>query len=232
MKKRHLQFVSRFYILFVIFSTSCFNEDYSNIQQESPYKELLLSFLETKKIDNTEDNITKIEELTDNLNFRRVSFYKLSAKQEIFIAEINSLSDVNGEILKAVFILRENKLIDIRILAFNPKTKAYANYDDLVKSFIGNSTHNYSGKASAYTIYQDLIFFNEFEDGKIKINGAVSPADSKSGGGRTNGCIAWYLITTYYYSDGSTSQTSEYLGTTCDCEQNTTRSSSTMCGGR
>jgi hypothetical protein len=30
------------------------------------------------------------------------------------------------------------------------------------------------------------------------------------------GCLAWYLITTYYYADGSSSQTKEYLFTTCD----------------
>ncbi|MDP3666866.1 MAG: hypothetical protein Q8R50_09305 [Sediminibacterium sp.] len=28
-------------------------------------------------------------------------------------------------------------------------------------------------------------------------------------------CIDWYLVTTYHYSNGSTYQTSEYVGTTC-----------------
>ena len=29
-------------------------------------------------------------------------------------------------------------------------------------------------------------------------------------------CIDWYLVTTYYYADGTSTQTSEYEGTTCD----------------
>lgn len=29
-------------------------------------------------------------------------------------------------------------------------------------------------------------------------------------------CINWYLITTYYYTDGSSEETKEYVGTTCD----------------
>lgn len=230
MQKGSLQFFSRFFILLFIFSTSCFDEGY-DIQQESPYKELLLSFLEAKRINNTEENIKRINELGDNLNFRRISFYKLNEKQEMFIAEINSLPNLKGEVLKAIFLTSNDGVSDIRILSFSPSGKSLTDYDDLVKDFIENNEHRYNGKASAFTIYQDLIFFNEYEDGKIKINGAVRPTDSKGGGGRTNGCTAWYLITTYYYSDGSTSQTSEYLGTTCDCEQNTTRSSSTMCGG-
>jgi hypothetical protein len=36
---------------------------------------------------------------------------------------------------------------------------------------------------------------------------------------KTNNCIDWYLVTTYYNADGSSESTWHYISTTCNCEQ-------------
>ncbi|HVT85932.1 MAG TPA: hypothetical protein VHD35_12080 [Chitinophagaceae bacterium] len=60
-----------------------------------------------------------------------------------------------------------------------------------------------------------------YKDGSLISFGLIKPKnDSNDVVGRlTTICIDWYLVTTYYYADGSTEQTSEYVGTTCseDC---------------
>lgn len=63
----------------------------------------------------------------------------------------------------------------------------------------------------------------EFKKGQMTSWGAITsknlnnPNSSKAA---NSICIDWYLVTTYYYSDGSTYQTSEYVGQTCgdDCD--------------
>lgn len=46
-------------------------------------------------------------------------------------------------------------------------------------------------------------------------NGNNAIQSEGSGDKQVHSCIDWYLVTTYYYSDGSTRTTSEYLYTTC-----------------
>ena len=60
----------------------------------------------------------------------------------------------------------------------------------------------------------------ETKNGKLYSIGNITTKDSKNSNKVTNvaDCTDWYLVTTYYYSDGSTYETWEYLGTTCsDC---------------
>jgi hypothetical protein len=57
------------------------------------------------------------------------------------------------------------------------------------------------------------------KNGKLVSYGEPRPSN-KAGkiNQKTTTCIDWYLITTYYYTDGTIEETKEYLGTTCgDC---------------
>ena len=61
----------------------------------------------------------------------------------------------------------------------------------------------------------------DYKNGKLYSFGLVEQKDKPvNAAGRIDEivCIDWYLVTTYYYEDGTTSQTSEYLGTTCNGE--------------
>ncbi len=48
--------------------------------------------------------------------------------------------------------------------------------------------------------------------------------------GRTTECTQWHLITTFYWADGSTTRTEEYLGTTCSSDCGGNGGYATVCG--
>jgi len=57
----------------------------------------------------------------------------------------------------------------------------------------------------------------KIKDGKILSTGVIQSKNKETtSSNRENQCIDWYLVTTYHYVDGSSSQDEEYLGTTCD----------------
>src|SRR5258706_7448539 len=83
--------------------------------------------------------------------------------------------------------------------------------------------NDYSGRVSFYSPFQRLLLFDDFENGKLKANGIVHKKKLKNTGGKVEGCIDWYLITTFYPGDGTKITSEEYLFTTCDDACNTTR---------
>lgn len=84
----------------------------------------------------------------------------------------------------------------------------------------------FSGKAVGFDgIYKMLTvtgrWISQFEikNGRIYSTGSILQKNKNNiseSNQKTNGCIDWYLVTTYHYADGSTYQTREYVGTTCD----------------
>jgi hypothetical protein len=62
----------------------------------------------------------------------------------------------------------------------------------------------------------DNFWISQFEVKNNRLHsGSVISEKNSSPNGRTTSCTEWYLITTFYYTDGSSTQTQEYLGTTC-----------------
>jgi hypothetical protein len=60
------------------------------------------------------------------------------------------------------------------------------------------------------------VWISQFEVKNNRLHSASRVSEKNtSPTGRTTSCTEWYLITTFYYADGSSSQTEEYLGTTC-----------------
>ena len=225
MKKIYLYF-----FLIVVF-TSCFH-DTDLSKSESIHKAAVIDYLDRIKSNTAEENISKIDALESALDFRNVKTIKSPLGQRILVVPVSSLENVEAEFRKAIFYLNYNSTIDYsQIIGIDPQVENFSSGEALIDDILNNRSLSFTGKFSVYSVYQDLMFFNSFDNGKINVNGKVRPGEAKSGGGRTNGCTAWYLTTTYFYSDGSRTTTTEYLGTTCDCEQNSTRSSSTMCGG-
>lgn len=66
----------------------------------------------------------------------------------------------------------------------------------------------------------------------MRTNGISRKSKSEKKQGRANGCIDWYLITTYYYPGGQTRTTEQYLYTTCNgCQEEAYRTGKVACGG-
>lgn len=90
-----------------------------------------------------------------------------------------------------------------------------------VQNIINGEQVSDNGMFKFIDLKGNLQYQIEYRSGKLHSFGKPARQDlaqikkSKSTAA-SEGCIDWYLVTTYYYSDGSTSVESEYLFTTCD----------------
>jgi len=80
-----------------------------------------------------------------------------------------------------------------------------------------------AGEFSFLTLTGKLLYKMKYDQYGLRSSGFVSPRKKAVTVNRVEqdpiqdyaSCIDWYLVTTYIYPDGSTSQTSEYVYTTC-----------------
>lgn len=109
-------------------------------------------------------------------------------------------------------------------------------YNTFHKIF-NHQSPDYNGKFSFINIRDRVVFEVTYENKRPVSYGNVEARESATSAptGRSNRCIDWYLITTYYYEDGTYYTTEQYLFTTCDeCQTYRTangRSYRTNCGG-
>lgn len=226
MKKLHTSGYLAF--CFCLILGSCIDQHQET--QESIYKNSILGFIASEKLNSNEENNSKIDALEASLNFYKIDYSKLTSGKELYVVDIKETVESAGENKKVIFILQGNELLAIRIIVFHNTINN--NYLNLIKDLIANKPHSYTGKVSFLTIYSELMFYNVFNNGVLTVNGATLPLVETNDNSKINGCTAWYLIVTYFYANGTTSQTSEYIGTTCDCFENTTRSGARVaCGG-
>lgn len=224
------------FVLWTILLTSCF--DHFEVQPpDSIYKEDILSYFEKLKSKISDDIKTQqIEELTQSIDFKKVEIYDLRTTEKAIIADINPLKEFEKtDRLKALFFVNQGEIVRSNIISISSSSR-FNNPNKLILSILNmqNDRDNFSGKIAFYSPFQKLLLVNEFDNGKLISNGIARKVDHKNATGRTNGCIDWYLITTWYYSWG-TRTTETYLYTTCDkgtgCEEQSYRVGRVNCGG-
>ena len=206
---------SRFlFIIFTILLVSCFNND---LKRESPYKGEILNYLKQLKGIANETQSKKIDELVSAIDFTTAGIHKLRTTEKAVIADLRSMDSFDkSDKLKVIFYLNQNEIVRSTIVTFNDKVRP-KDYDQVILSVLNMdvTSNNYSGKISFYGPFQHLMLFDDFENGKLNVNGIAHKSTTKDEAGRVAGCTDWYLVTTYYYSDESTSTTSLYLYTSC-----------------
>lgn len=219
---------------FTFIFSACFQESFTPTV-DSIYKESIVNFLDNLKL-QTHDNSEKqkVENLVDGIDFKNIKTYDLKGTEELLITDISKIDGFESQgVLKAIFFINQGELVRSNIVEFSNYNP---NHNELIVSILNFdfNPEKYSGKVTFYNPYQVVHFFNVFENGKLVKSGNLNRnRNHNTTGGRANACIDWYLVTTYYYSDGSKRTTDQYLFTTCDDECNTTRIASgrVKCGG-
>ena len=190
------------------------------------YNEQVLLYLDQLKSKGTKDKSSKINALITQMDSNSLKTFNLNTTQQILIADVLSLPKLEDQTkIKLVFFLYENKIIRSRIMSFSNKNNV-TDYNTLVLSVL-NATKDkkqYTGTVSFYNPFQEIIQKNKYENG-IMIENQVLSITNNDINAKTNGCIEWYWVTTYY----SGRQTWDYMYSTCSCEENTYRVST--CGG-
>ncbi|MFM9836975.1 MAG: hypothetical protein ACKVOQ_01855 [Cyclobacteriaceae bacterium] len=205
-------------ILFVLFSLQNCQENETK-KNESPYKADIVSYITDLKNFMSEANGNKVEELKNAIDYTAVELYKLRTTESVIIADVNKLTGFDKvDKMKALFFVNQGKIVRSNIASFE-NSKSTIQHDQVILSILNMKADKgtFSSKVSFFNLVQNILIFNEFENGKLKVNGIARPKIKTKNGGRTNSCTDWYLITTYYYPNGVTQRTERYVYTTCDC---------------
>jgi hypothetical protein len=121
-------------------------------------------------------------------------------------------------------IEKSGKIISANIVYYLPKKLELSDplSPDAITNIFTNKPVKNEGMFKFLSITGKWLYQFEYKNGKLYSDGFVKAKNGNGNQTQLNTCIDWYLVTTYYYTDGSSSETSEYLGRTC---------SNTDCGG-
>ena len=189
------------------------------------YNSVISSYLTNFKtsISNNKENTKKISALMQAIDYNTIKQYDLKNTIKLVVVDLKNFSVFSeADQTKAIFFVLNNSIIRSNIVTIKNKLP-FENPDQVIVSIFDKKENkdNYSGKIEFYNLFQNILLSNEFENGKLTVNGIARIDARKS---LTAKCRAWYWVTSY--SDGS--QTADYMFTTCDCEEQTYR---TECGG-
>lgn len=201
----------------LIFTFSIQSCDEESIKVDSTYKEKISKYLlEMRNIGNAQSD--KIETLESRIKYSRVLKYDLRTTEHLLIADLQS--GFNANTSKLIIFLNNDEIARTFVVDFKVKDKFYE-YDKMILSILNmeSTTFEFSGTIAFKNLFEKTILLNEYVSGKLSTNGIARTRFSNPDNGRINDCVDWFMVTTYYYVDGSTRTEEVYLFTTCgeDC---------------
>lgn len=172
---------------------------------------------------------TRIQLLKEKLDYSILYFEQLRDDEHFIIVPVKEgFPSINNRNKKSitVFLLIENELGIIRkgdivqYMSEKQSDNTSIPHNSFFKIFNAEPfTEN--AQFSFLTIADRLEYEVKYVNGALVSSGRVTGKESAT---TLNGppqdpispdCIDWYLVTTYYYEDGSTTQTEEFLYNTC-----------------
>jgi hypothetical protein len=227
--KTSIQFLFGVLILSVLLFTSCKKEPSPVNPKTNPdLAKLVVEWVNQQKLNNSAERIAKIEALQSHLEFNRGWTEMGNDNQKFIIIPVNeSLQFVNNKNNKVsnylVLTADPTGKPDIGYIIQNRTGRANTDLKEGVVSGISKGTHAIKDCSLTFiTIYDRFLFESSYKDGSLHAVAVMDKNKNRTGTGpvatSASQCTDWFLVTTYYYSDGTTYQTSEYVGTTCgDC---------------
>lgn len=198
--------------------------------------------------DSTVQNV--IASIKENMVGKDLTTEAINAKQKLIIIPLRSAfkttNDINQPTLKYIVVTEEenHEFQQANIVELIPRDQSYFKTSPNLISGIWNYKNaNFDGVFSIMSLTARFMQEREYKNGKLFSTKHLSTKPDKKQSGkestteRTTGCIDWFLVTTYYYYDGTSSQTWDYLYTTCGEECQNTRTFGgrstfrTTCGG-
>lgn len=182
-----------------------------------------LNWLNAQKVSNSNLRNDKIDLLITNLELDKIRTEEIRNFEKLILIPLASAYKTEYNKDKSVanvlmlIVNKENKIRKGQIVQYQAPGK------DLVNEFPINLLHDHytfkdwNGKLSYYNIFNHLLYEIENRNNNLySLAKNVIKNESNTISGKTNECRAWYLITTYYYPDGSSNESWEYLYTTCE----------------
>lgn len=242
MKKIQLSFFWFFLILALVSckKTALNNEDHlgiSNISAENGLKSNIksadvINWLEKNKNPLTPHKNSTIQNLLQNLEFDKIHVVRFNRSEKLIIIPLKKvyfsqhINLTNPRPLQYL-ILVENEAGKIRrsdmVLFYPRNTNLKTLPENSFSDFFNKESFPEDGTFTLISLGDVKQYEMDFKDGRKaqfrlwqnrKIgNSSLSNTDTSNLDTWTN----WYLVTTYYYTDGTSEVVEEFLGSTCSC---------------
>lgn len=226
----------RIQILFVLFMTvvifhSCKKDHSQDANNESEIISKVNSWLEKQKPEGKPNKTANVELLKNNLDISGLRVEQSGEDEQLIIIPIKAEYKTEKAIKDNVIpnlVLILNKSGNIRkgnIILYTPESgQSYEKIpDDAFYDIYNTAELKCNGQFKFLSVTGKWLYQLAYKDGKlnsvglVKPNASPSPANGVGVSSRLSACTDWYLVTTYYdIYHNIISQTSVYIGRTCD----------------
>lgn len=190
------------------------------------------TWLDAQTSATDENKNDRLQALRDKLEFTGLRFEELNRGEKLIVVPVKAGLETlynKGKHPATVLLLVQNaagiiqKGEIIQYLSENGREGVDIPANTFYK-FYHSEKLPIDGRFSFLNLTGRLLYEIGFKNGRVKSFGVVRSGTSTTA---VNGppqdpigpapvCIDWYLVTTYYYADGTTEQTEDYLYTTCE----------------
>jgi hypothetical protein len=179
------------------------------------------NWLDNQQAQSATGRKEKIQQLQQNLDFDKLHVETLNAGEQLIVVPVkNGYKTVNNKDKSvsntAVFILDKSGTIrQGNVVQYAKGTADGDNSfpNNTITKIYNNQKIEGSGKFTLLSIYDKFEYELAYNSGSLQSTGYMQSKISANG--RTSSCIAWYLVTTTFYSDGTQETTETFLGATC-----------------
>lgn len=227
-----------FYLLIsfgILIFNSCHKQvpDYNDVAQDKTLQNKVILWLKNEKSKLVKQGEDKIDTLSKNLNLADIGIEKLNESEHLILVPLNKDFKTfynKDKSCISELVLLVNKEGDIRrgdVVQMIPKNSSVLNIPS------GLTTDIYNNKKAVQlnctiailTTTNKLEHEFTFDNGKLQSDKFVNSKRNQQGSNPNPTptqrsfvpyYIAWYLVTTYYYTDGSTDVNEQFLGVTCE----------------
>jgi hypothetical protein len=187
--------------------------------------------LEAQKSTTNQEKNDKIKALKKSLQLAELRFELLSQKEKFIIIPVkDGFETINNKdknpLTNLVLILSQQGLITkgniIQFIAEPGKSRSIP--ENSFSKIFNYQKLDCDGQFAVLSLSDRLLYQMKYEDGSLRSVGVAEPKKHPTAAngpdpdpiGPAPICTDWYLVTTYYYLDGTTEQTEQYLYTTCE----------------
>ena len=247
--KTTLKFIKVILIIGIIIS--CKKTDTLSVSNNDnfskPNLESISKFLDLKSGSLKDQKKKNIELLKKSLEFERFEFVIIDEKKSMIIVPLSKGYSVKmnvAEFITPVLILTLDKGNNIQsgnILLIKPANSRNENIEiSEIADYFKTGVSKYNGEFHFLSLAGKRLYQMKYKDNKLQSYGIVKQkaiGENKLNStikreANSSSCIDWYIVTTYYWNDGSTYTTEEFIGTTCDaCVDNSLESICPDTGG-
>ena len=193
----------------------------------------ILAYLEAQKIKPGEKpaasrSNANIDILEKNLDLTAVKNEQLDKKYNLLVVPVNDEAleayhlDKTASLTLILMTEKSGKIRSCTVIYFQPTDghKCRSFPENTFGHLLSGKTVEVDGTYKMITETGKWLSQFQIKNHKLFSLGTVQQKSNSSRGTQITGsCVDWYLVTTYFYSDGTTSREEMYLGTTCpgDC---------------